>query len=249
MSNNKHVALITGGTGGLGTAFARALHDDGMTVLVTRMPNEDASAWLSKQEAAGYTEFKVYPVDVSDFDSCNALAEAIKAEGYTVDVLINNAGITADASFRKMSKEAWDSVIAVDMDSLYNMTKPFIEAMLAQNWGRIVNISSVNGSKGAFGQANYSAAKSGVYGFTKALALEFARKGVTVNAVSPGYVNTEMVAAVPEDVMKSAVLPQIPMGRLGEPEELAALISFLCSEKAAFMTGSNVAMNGGQHMY
>ena len=248
MSNNQHVALITGGTGGLGTAFARALHDDGVTVLVTRMPQEDASAWLSKQEADGY-KFQVYPVDVSDFDSCNALAAAIQADGHVVDILINNAGITSDASFRKMSKEAWDSVIGVDLDSLFYMTKPYIEGMLAKNWGRIINISSVNGSKGAFGQANYSTAKSGVYGFTKGLALEFARKGITVNAVSPGYVNTEMVAAVPEDVMKSAVLPQIPMGRLGEPEELAALISFLCCEKAAFMTGANIAMNGGQHMY
>ncbi|NLY63968.1 MAG: acetoacetyl-CoA reductase [Alcaligenaceae bacterium] len=244
----KRTALVTGGTGGLGSAIARALHDAGHTILVTMRPGKDYSDWLNKQREEGY-DYKAYVVDVGDYDSCVAAAAQMKADGHHIDILINNAGITRDASFRKMDKEKWDQVLSTNLDSMFNMTKPLIEDMLATGWGRIVNISSVNGSKGAFGQANYSSAKSGIYGFTKSLALEFARKGITVNAVSPGYLNTEMVAAVPKEVMDAQILPQIPVGRLGEPSELAALIAFMCSEQAGFMTGANIAMNGGQHMY
>ena len=244
----KRTALVTGGTGGLGTAIARALHDAGHTVLVTMRPGKDHSDWLKKQSNEGY-DFKAYTVDVADYDSCIAGAKQMHDDGYHIDILINNAGITRDASFRKMDKEKWDLVMKTNLDSMFNMTKPLCEDMLAAGWGRIVNIFSVNGSKGSFGQANYSSAKSGIYGFTKTLALEFARKGVTVNAVSPGYLNTEMVAAVPKEVMDNQILPQIPLGRLGEPAELAALIVFICSDLGGFMTGANIAMNGGQHMY
>lgn len=242
-----HTALITGGTGGLGTAFAQALHDAGNVVLVTHLPSENPTEWLATQKVAGYT-FKAYPVDVSDYESTQALAAQIKADGYHVDILINNAGITRDASFKKMSKEAWDAVIGVNLDSMFNMTKPFIDAMAAQNWGRIVNIASISGIRGNFGQANYAATKAGITGFTKTLALEYARKGVTVNSVSPGFIRTAMTAAIPKEVMENVLLPQIPVGRLGEPEELAALIAFICSEKAGFLTGANINMNGGQYM-
>jgi acetoacetyl-CoA reductase len=165
-----------------------------------------------------------------------------------VDILINNAGITRDATFANMSKADWDAVLRTDLDGLFNMTKPFLPGMVERGYGRIVNIGSVNGSRGAFGQANYSAAKSGVHGFTKAVALEVAKHGVTVNTVSPGYLATAMVQALPHDIMETKILPQIPVGRLGRPEEVAALIAFLCSDEAAFMTGANLAINGGMHM-
>ncbi len=242
-----HVALITGGTGGLGTAFARALHDEGHTVLVTHIPQEDPSQWLAKQAQDGY-HFKAYPVDVSDYESTQALAAAIATDGYTVDILINNAGITRDATFKKMTKAAWDEVIGVNLDSMFNVTKPFIEGMNNKGWGRIVNIASVSGIRGNFGQANYAATKAGITGFTKTLALEFARKGITVNSVSPGFMKTEMALAIPQDIIENVILPQIPVGRMGEPEELAALIAFICSEKAGFLTGANINMNGGQFM-
>jgi acetoacetyl-CoA reductase len=165
-----------------------------------------------------------------------------------VDVLVNNAGITRDASFRRMDKAAWDAVMRTNLDSAFNMTKPFIEGMAERGWGRVINISSVNGQKGAFGQTNYSAAKAGMHGFTKALALEYARKGVTVNTVSPGYIGTKMVLAVPKEVLDAKIIPQIPLGRLGTPDEVAALVAYICTEEAGFMTGANVAINGGQHM-
>jgi len=165
-----------------------------------------------------------------------------------MDILVNNAGITRDATFRKLSKENWDAVLRVNLDSMYNVTKVFIDGMLERGWGRIINISSINGSKGQFGQTNYSAAKAGIHGFTKALAQEVARKGITVNTISPGYLATQMVMAVPEDV-RNQIIAGIPVGRLGEPDEIAALLAFIASEQAGFMTGSNVAMNGGQHMY
>lgn len=243
----QHTALISGGTGGLGTAFARALHDEGHHVLVTHLPQENPTQWLRKQMADGYS-FQAYPVDVSQYESTQALAQAIQADGYTVDILINNAGITRDASFKKMSKVAWDEVMNVNLDSMFNMTKPFIDGMLAQRWGRIVNIASLSGIRGNFGQANYAAAKAGITGFTKTLALEFARQGITVNSVSPGFMRTEMALAIPDDIINNVILPQIPVGRMGEPEELAALIAFICSEKAGFLTGANINMNGGQYM-
>jgi acetoacetyl-CoA reductase len=166
-----------------------------------------------------------------------------------LDVLVNNAGITRDRSLRKMTLDDWQAVLRADLDSVFNMSKQAVEPMMVQRWGRIINISSVNGQQGAFGQTNYAAAKAGMHGFTKALALEMARHGVTVNTVSPGYLRTKMVEAVPSEVMNGKILPQIPMGRLGEPEEIAGLVAYLVSEDAGFMTGSNIAINGGQHMY
>ena len=189
-----------------------------------------------------------YPVDVADFDSCKECVARIVKEVGPVDILVNNAGITRDTTFKKMSKDDWDLVIRTNLDSVFNMTKQVMDGMVDRGWGRVVNVSSVNGSKGAFGQTNYSAAKAGMHGFTKALALEVARKGVTVNTISPGYIGTKMVMAIPKEVLDTKILPQIPLGRLGRPEEIAGLIIYLCSEEAAFVTGANIAINGGQHM-
>ena len=248
MSNAQRNALVTGGMRGLGEAIARALHDAGHGVIVTHTPgNPRVADWLTAQAAQGY-EFAAYGVDVSDYESAQALARQLHADDHRIDILVNNAGITRDGTFRKLDKVHWDAVMRTNLDSLFNVTQPFIDAMLERGWGRIINISSVNGSKGQFGQTNYSAAKAGVHGFTKALAQEVARKGVTVNTVSPGYLATEMVMAVREDV-RQKIIDAIPVGRLGQPAEIAALVTFIASDSAAFMTGSNVAMNGGQHMY
>ena len=171
------------------------------------------------------------------------------AEVGPIDVLVNNAGITRDSTFRKMDRVNWDAVLTTNLDSCFNMTKQVCDSMVDRGWGRIINISSVNGQKGAFGQVNYSAAKAGMHGFTKALALEVARKGVTVNTISPGYIGTKMVMAIPTEVLDSKIIPQIPMGRLGKPEEVAGLVAYLSSEEAAFVTGANIAINGGQHMF
>lgn len=245
--SKSRTALVTGGTGGLGQAIARALHDGGHTVLVTHFAGHDVKGWVQAQSDAGYV-FQAYGVDVADEASCDAMAQTIHADGHVVDILINNAGITRDGTFRKMGKSNWDAVLRTNLDSVFNVTKPFIDGMLERGWGRIVNISSINGSKGQFGQTNYSAAKAGMHGFTKALAQEVARKGVTVNTVSPGYLETKMVTEVPEDIL-NGIIAGIPVGRLGKPEEIAALIAFIVSDAGAFMTGSNVSMNGGQHMY
>jgi acetoacetyl-CoA reductase len=247
--STSHTALVTGGTGGLGQAIARALHAQGHTVLVTHSPgNDHVQAWLSQQTAEGY-HFQAYGTDVADEAACLAMAERIRADGHRVDILVNNAGITRDSSFRKMRKPGWDSVLRTNLDSMFNVTHPFVDDMIEAGWGRIVNIASINGSKGQFGQTNYTAAKAGIHGFTKSLALELACKGITVNTVSPGYMDTPMVAAVPRDVLENQIISQIPVGRLGRPEEIGALVAFVCGDLAAFMTGSNLAMNGGQHMY
>jgi acetoacetyl-CoA reductase len=203
--------------------------------------------WLAEQKANG-REFSAYPVDVADFDSCKECVGRIVQEVGPVDILVNNAGITRDTTFKKMTKSDWDIVIRTNLDSVFNMTKHVLDGMVDRGWGRIINVSSVNGSKGAFGQTNYSAAKAGMHGFTKALALEVARKGVTVNTISPGYIGTKMVMDIPKDVLDSRILPQIPLNRLGKPEEIAGLIIYLCSDEAAFVTGANIAINGGQHM-
>lgn len=248
MSAEKRTALVTGGMGGLGEEIARSLHDAGHTVLVTYSPqNSHVQAWLTQQLAHGYA-FTAYEADISNDVVCQGMADKIHADGHQVDILINNAGITRDGTFRKMTKESWDAVLRTSLDSVFNVTRPLLDRMLDRGWGRIVNVSSINGNKGQFGQTNYSAAKAGIHGFTKALAQEVARKGVTVNTVSPGYLETKMVTAVAEDVLKQ-IVAAIPIGRLGKPKEIAALIAFIVSDAAAFMTGSNVSMNGGQHMY
>jgi acetoacetyl-CoA reductase len=242
------IAVITGGMGGLGDSISTKMHTAGYRVVVTHSPgNTKAKEWISEHKASG-REFSAYPVDVADFDSCKECVARIVKEVGPVDILVNNAGITRDTTFKKMSKDDWDSVIRTNLDSVFNMTKQVMEGMVDRGWGRVVNVSSVNGSKGAFGQTNYSAAKAGMHGFTKALALEVARKGVTVNTISPGYIGTKMVMAIPKEVLETKILPQIPLGRLGKPEEIAGLIIYLCSDEAAFVTGANIAINGGQHM-
>ncbi|MFS8981225.1 acetoacetyl-CoA reductase [Cupriavidus necator] len=245
----KRIALVTGGMGGLGEAICIRLHDAGHKVVVTHSPgNTKVREWLATMAVSG-REMHAYAVDVADYDSCQACMAQILADLGRVDILVNNAGITRDTAFRKMDKPNWDAVMRTNLDSVFNVTKPLCDGMVERGWGRIINISSVNGSKGAFGQTNYAAAKAGMHGFTKALALEVARKGVTVNTVSPGYLATKMVTAVPQDIMENKILPQIPMGRLGKPDEVAGLIAFLCSEDAAYVTGANIAINGGQHMH
>jgi len=244
----KRIALITGGMGGLGESISTKMADAGFRVVVTHSPgNKNVTAWRADMKARGY-DFYLEPVDVADFDSCHACVSKIQAEVGPVEILVNNAGITRDMTFKKMGKLDWDAVMRTNLDSVFNMTKPVCDGMVDRGWGRVINVSSVNGSKGAFGQTNYSAAKAGMHGFTKALALEVAKKGVTVNTISPGYIGTKMVTAIPKDILDSKIIPQIPVGRLGKPEEVAGLIIYLCSEEAAFVTGANIAINGGQHM-
>jgi acetoacetyl-CoA reductase len=248
MSSAKRLALVTGGTGGLGQAICERLADDGFAVVALHTPgNSRVGEWLAQRERAGYA-FASAPVDVADFDSCASAVDDIRRRFGPVSVLVNNAGITLDASFRKMTRDQWQQVLRVNLDSMFNMTKPVIEDMLAAGWGRIVNISSVNGQRGAFGQSNYAASKAGIHGFTKSLAIEFASKGITVNTVSPGYLRTAMVEKVPPEVLQARILPQIPAGRLGEPDEVAQLVGYLVSERAGFVNGANMAINGGQHM-
>ncbi len=242
------VALITGGMGGLGEAICIKMAALGYKVVTTYSPgNKNWKEWLDSMRASGY-DFHAYPCDVTDFDSCRTCVEQVVREVGPVDVLVNNAGITRDMTFKKMDKVNWDVVMKTNLDSCFNMTKQVCDGMVERGWGRVINISSVNGQKGAFGQTNYSAAKAGMHGFTKALAYEVARKGVTVNTISPGYIGTKMVMAIPQDVLESKILPQIPMGRLGKPEEVAGLVAYLASDEAAFVTGANIAINGGQHM-
>jgi acetoacetyl-CoA reductase len=234
--------------GGLGEAICIKLAALGYKVVTTYSPNNSkAENWLATMKDQGY-DFKAYPCDVADFDSAQACVAKVQSEVGAIDVLVNNAGITRDMTFKKMDKVNWDAVMRTNLDSVFNMTKPVADGMVDRGWGRIINISSVNGQKGAFGQTNYSAAKAGVHGFTKALALEVARKGVTVNTISPGYIGTKMVMEIPKDVLDSKIIPQIPMARLGKPEEVAGLVAYLASEEAAFVTGANIAINGGQHM-
>jgi len=248
MSAKQRVALVTGGMGGLGEAICIKLAILGHTVVTTHSPGKPGvDEWLAQMRATGY-QFKVIACDVADYDSCVASVSRVMAEIGPVDVLVNNAGITRDMTFRKMDRVNWDAVIRTNLDSCFNMTKQVADGMVDRGWGRIINISSVNGQKGAFGQTNYSAAKAGMHGFTKALSLEVARKGVTVNTISPGYIGTKMVMAIPKEVLDSKIIPQIPMGRLGKPEEVAGLVAYLASEEAAFVTGANIAINGGQHM-
>ncbi|HEX8986345.1 MAG TPA: acetoacetyl-CoA reductase [Rhodocyclaceae bacterium] len=245
----QRVALVTGGMGGLGEAICIKLAALGDRVITTYSPNNTkAHEWLRRMNEMGYG-FKGYPCDVTDYDACRDCVTRVTQEVGPVDVLVNNAGITRDMTFKKMTKADWDAVIHTNLDSVFNMTKQVMDGMVERGWGRIINISSVNATKGAFGQTNYSAAKAGMHGFTKALALEVAKKGVTVNTISPGYIGTKMVMAIPQDVLESKILPLIPQARLGKPEEVAGLVAYLASEEAAFVTGANISINGGQHMF
>jgi acetoacetyl-CoA reductase len=245
----KRVVLVTGGMGGLGESICTGMADQGYAVVATYSPsNKSADAWLAAMKERGY-DFHAVACDVTDFDSAAAAAKQVTDVIGPVDVLVNNAGITRDMTFKKMGKSDWDAVIRTNLDSCFNMTKQVMDGMVDRGWGRVINIASVNGQKGAFGQTNYSAAKAGMHGFTKALALEVAKKGVTVNTISPGYIGTKMVTAIPKEILDTKILPQIPVGRLGKPEEVAGLIIYLASDEAAFLTGANISINGGQHMY
>jgi acetoacetyl-CoA reductase len=237
------VALVTGGTRGIGAAISKAFKEAGYKVAATYHGNDDAAAKFKAD-----TGIPVYKWDVSAFDACVEGVKKVEADIGPIDVLVNNAGITRDVQFHKMTLEQWNAVIATNLGSLFNMTRQVIEGMRARKFGRIISISSINGQKGQFGQVNYSAAKAGDIGFTKALALENARGGVTVNAICPGYVNTEMVQAVPKDVLEKAILPLIPVNRLGEPEEIARAVIFLASDASGFITGSTLTVNGGQYL-
>jgi acetoacetyl-CoA reductase len=244
----QRVVLVTGGMGGLGETISTKMADAGYKVAVTYSPgNSRRDEWLADMKAHGY-EFAAVECNVASIDSCAKAAAEVQARLGPIDVLVNNAGITRDMTFKKMTKVDWDAVLDTNLDSVFNMSKPIVDGMVERGWGRVINVSSVNGSKGAFGQTNYAAAKAGMHGFTKSLALEVARKGVTVNTISPGYIGTKMVTAIPKDILDSKILPQIPVGRLGKPEEVAGLIIYLASEEAAFVTGANIAINGGQHM-
>ncbi len=248
MGNPKRIALVTGGMGGLGEAICIKLAALGDTVVTTYSPsNTKSQEWLRTMRSRGL-DFYAYACDVTDWESCQVCVRIVTAQIGPVEVLVNNAGITRDMTFKKMDKINWDAVMHANLDSCFNMAKQVCEGMVDRGWGRVINISSVNGQKGAFGQTNYSAAKAGMHGFTKALALEVARKGVTVNTISPGYIGTKMVTAIPKEVLDSKIIPQIPLGRLGKPEEVAGLVAYLASEEAAFVTDANIAINGGQHM-
>ena len=236
------VAFVTGGTRGIGRAICERLKSDGMRVAAGYSGNEEAA-----QACARELGVMVVRGNVGSFEDCDRAVRAVEAELGPVDVLVNNAGITRDGVFHKMSPAQWSEVIRVNMDSVFNMTRQVIEGMREREWGRIVNISSINGQKGQMGQTNYAAAKAGMIGFTKALALENARKGVTVNCICPGYIDTEMVQAVPENVLAS-IIAQIPVGRLGRGEEIADMVAFLSGEHAGFVTGSTLSLNGGQYM-
>lgn len=244
--DGKRVALVTGGTGGIGTAICQKLADEGCRVVTNYRNEEKAKAWQAAQKEAGY-DFGIFQADVSDGDACGAMLKDIEESVGPIDILVNNAGITRDTTLRKMSFQQWQEVMSSNLDSLFHLTRPIIEGMTGRKWGRIINISSINGQKGQMGQTNYSAAKAGMHGFTMALAQEVARKGVTVNTISPGYIATDMVMAVPEKI-REAIIAQIPVGRLGDPGEIAATVAFVASDAAGFMTGSDLSVNGGQYM-
>jgi acetoacetyl-CoA reductase len=237
------VAIVTGGTRGIGEAISLALRADGMIVAANYAGNDEKARDFTER-----TGIKAYKWDVSDFEACQAGVKQVEEELGPVDALVNNAGITRDATMKRMTREMWEDVINVNLGGCFNMAQAVFEGMTARKYGRIVNIGSINGQAGQYGQVNYAAAKSGIHGFTKALAQEGARFGVTVNAIAPGYIDTEMVAAVPEDVLQK-IVARIPVGRLGHADEIARGVAFLCAEEAGFITGSTLSINGGQHMY
>jgi acetoacetyl-CoA reductase len=236
------VALVTGGTRGIGAAIAKALKDKGYKVAASYAGNDEAAAKFKAE-----TGIPVFKWDVSSYEACGEGIKQVEAEVGPIEVLVNNAGITKDGMFHRMTPEQWNAVINTNLGSLFNMTRQVWEGMRARKFGRVVNISSINGQKGQMGQVNYSAAKAGELGFTKALAQEGAKAGITVNAICPGYINTEMVQAVPKDVLEKSILPQIPIGRLGEPEEIARCVVFLAADDAGLLTGATLTANGGQY--
>ncbi len=247
MSNNKRIALVTGGMGGIGAAISRRMHDDGFTVVVgCSAGSSRKEAWLAQQAEEGY-KFHALECDVGDWESTSKAFEKLQSEIGAIDVLVNNAGITRDGTFRRMTPENWNAVINTNLNSLFNTSKQVVESMMNKGWGRIINISSINGQRGQFGQVNYSAAKAGVHGFSMALAREVSGKGVTVNTISPGYITTDMTSAIRPDILEG-MISTIPVGRLGKPEEIASLISWLASDDAAFSTGADFAINGGMNM-
>jgi acetoacetyl-CoA reductase len=243
---SQKVAYVTGGMGGIGTAICQRLHTEGFKVIAGCGPTRDHAKWIGEQAALGYT-FYASAGNVGDWDSTVEAFTKTKAEHGTVDLLVNNAGITRDRMFLKMSREDWDSVIETNLNSMFNVTKQVVGDMVEKGWGRIINISSVNGEKGQAGQTNYSAAKAGMHGFTMALAQELANKGVTVNTVSPGYIGTDMVNAIREDVL-AKIVATIPVKRLGKPSEIASVIAWLASEEGGYSTGADFSVNGGLHM-
>jgi acetoacetyl-CoA reductase len=236
------VALVTGGTRGIGAAIAKALKAAGYGVAAGYAGNDEAA-----QKFKAETGIPIYKWSVASYDACVQALKQIEVDLGPVEILVNNAGITRDAMLHRMKPEQWTEVINTNLNSLFNMCRPLIEGMRARKFGRIINISSINGQKGQMGQTNYSAAKAGEIGFTKALAQESAKSGITVNAIAPGYINTEMVQAVPKDVLEKSILPLIPIGRLGEPEEIARCVVFLASDDAGLITGSTLSANGGQY--
>ncbi|NLY33954.1 MAG: acetoacetyl-CoA reductase [Alcaligenaceae bacterium] len=243
---SQKIAYVTGGMGGIGTSICQRLHKEGFKVIAGCGPNRNAQKWLDEQAVLGY-KFFASSGNVADWDSTVAAFEKVKKEHGPVDVLVNNAGITRDGVFRKMSLEDWKMVMDTNLNSLFNVTKQVIEHMYEKRWGRIINISSVNGQKGQFGQTNYSTAKAGIHGFTMALAQEVASRGVTVNTVSPGYIGTEMVRAIRPEILEQ-IVGTIPVRRLGTPEEIASMVAWLASEDAGFSTGADFSVNGGLHM-
>ena len=240
------VALVTGGTGGIGSAICRKLADQGHKVATNYRNEEKTQAWLQQMRAQGY-DITAVKGDVSSPEEAEALVRAVEAKLGPVDILVNNAGITRDTTFHRMTPQHWNEVINTNLNSVYNMTRPVIEGMRERKWGRVIQISSINGQKGQYGQANYAAAKAGMHGFTISLAQENAKFGITVNTVSPGYIGTDMVMAVPEEV-RNKIVAQIPTGRLGSPEEIAYAVSFFVPDEAAWITGANLSANGGQYM-
>ena len=244
---SKRVAYVTGGMGGIGTSICQRLAKEGFTVVAGCGPNSPRKdKWLAEQKVLGY-DFIASEGNVADWDSTVEAFNKVKSEVGEVDVLVNNAGITRDGMFRKMTRESWDAVIDTNLNSMFNVTKQVIDGMVDRNWGRIVNISSVNGQKGQLGQVNYSTAKAGMHGFTMALAQEVASKGVTVNTVSPGYIGTDMVKAIREDVLEK-IVAGVPVKRLGTPEEIASIVAWLVGPDGSFSTGADFSLNGGIHM-
>ena len=245
MAGQQRVAVVSGGMGGLGRAICVALARAGAKVIAADLPGAEREAAF--RAGIGDLDIGVAALDVTDFDACNALVREVEARHGTLDILVNAAGITRDGTLRKMDKAQWDAVLSVNLDGVFHLTRAAIDGMVGRGFGRIVNISSVNGQTGQFGQTNYSAAKAGMHGFTMALAREVARKGVTVNSVSPGYCETAMVMAIPEDI-RAGIVERVPVGRLGQPEDIARAVLFLADDDAGFITGANLPVNGGLFM-